>query len=91
MSDNGNIKWEKMLTDVLKEGKLIKRRRLIIGSSIFAFLGLLFMASVFLSQVEKKEPGEKFFADTFVEQSEIEVALISTGTFFDDDLELLIY
>lgn len=85
---DSNIKWDEMLTGVMKEGRAIKKRRLIIRSSLFSFFVLLFTAFVFLQNPEKQNAGE-LIADND-QSNEIEVALISNDA-FDNDLELLIY
>lgn len=89
MPENTNIKWDEMLAGVMKEGKSIKKRRLIIRSSMLSFAVIIFAAFIFLQSPEKKSATD-FFAEN-EKSSEIEVALISNDAFFDNDLELLIY
>lgn len=86
---DSNIKWDEMLDGVMKEGRSIKKRRLIIRSSIFSFAVVILTAFIFLQSPEN-ESAQGLIADND-QSNEIEVALISNDAFFDNDLELLIY
>ncbi|HNW83143.1 MAG TPA: hypothetical protein PKG52_09655 [bacterium] len=86
---DSDIKWDEILNGVMKEGKSIKKRRLIVRSSILSLAVVIFTAFIFLQSPEKKSTGELVAGSD--KSSEIEVALISNDAFFDNDLELLIY
>lgn len=89
MHDDSNIRWDDMLAGVMKEGRAVKKRRLIIRSSLVS-LAVLLAAAYFYLHDPEKDTSQDLFAE--IEQSsEIEVALINSDAFFDNDLELLIY
>lgn len=88
MHDDSSIKWDEMLTGVMKEGRSIRKRRLIIRSSLISIAVLIAAGYLFLQSPEKSD--QDLIAQTD-KSSEIEVALISNDAFFDNDLDLLIY
>lgn len=88
MHDDSSIKWDEMLTGVMKEGRSIRKRRLIIRSSLISLAALIAAGYLFLQNPERSD--QDLIAQTD-KSSEIEVAIISNDAFFDNDLELLIY
>lgn len=89
MHDDSNIRWDDMLTGVMKEGRSIKKRRLIIRSSLVSLAVLLAAGYLFMQEPANNEQQNLIAGRD--RSSEIEVALISNDAFFDNDLELLIY
>lgn len=89
MHDDSNIRWDDMLAGVMNEGRSIKKRRLIIRSSLVSLAAMIAAGYFFLQNPVKEDPSN-LFADTD-KSSEMEVALITNDAFFDNDLELLIY
>lgn len=88
MHDDSSIKWDEMLTGVMKEGRSIKKRRQIIRTSLISLAALITAGYLFLQDPERSD--QDLIAQTD-KSSEIEVAIISNDAFFDNDLELLIY
>ncbi|HRZ78463.1 MAG TPA: hypothetical protein P5044_00520 [bacterium] len=88
MHDDSSIKWDEMLTGVMKEGRSIRKRRQIIRTSLISLAALIAAGYLFLQDPEKSD--QDLIAQTD-KSSEIEVAIISNDAFFDNDLELLIY
>lgn len=88
MHDDSSIKWDEMLTGVMKEGRSIRKRRQIIRTSLISLAALIAAGYLFLQNPERSD--QDLIAQTD-KSSEIEVAIISNDAFFDNDLELLIY
>ena len=82
-------KWEKMYGDIITEGKKIKKRRTIIkslGATAFAItLALTFVFSG-ENRVESVSPDMTAQIETL---DEIEVAMVASDTFFDNDLGVI--
>ncbi len=79
-------KWEKMYSDVITEGKKIKKRRTIIkslGATAFAIMLALTFVFSGESRVESMNPDMTAEVQTV---DELEVAMIASDTFFDNDL-----
>ena len=79
-------KWEKMYSDVIIEGKKIKKRRTIIkslGATAFAIMLALTFVFSGESRVESMNPDMTAEVQTV---DELEVAMIASDTFFDNDL-----
>lgn len=89
--NNENIKWEKMLNDVMSEGKKIKRRNNMIKTFSTISFVILLAASVFLTSYNDKGIDRNDLVATDLSGNEIEVALIAADAFFDEDLEMIIY
>lgn len=89
--NNENIKWEKMLNDVMSEGKKIKRRNNMIKTFSTISFVILLAVSVFLTSYNDKGIDRNDLVATDLSGNEIEVALIAADAFFDEDLEMIIY
>jgi len=89
--NNDNMKWEKMLNDVMVEGKKIKKRNLLIKTFSGISLVILLAVSVFVTNYKDNDISRDDLMATDLSGNEIEVALIAEGAFFDDDLEMIIY
>lgn len=79
-------KWEKMYSDVITEGKKIKKRRTIIkslGATAFAIMLALTFVFSGESKVESVSPEMTAQIETL---DEFEVAMVASDTFFDNDL-----
>jgi len=82
-------KWEKMYSDVVAEGKTIKRKRTLIKSfGATAFVVMLALTFVFSgeSKVESVSPDLTAEVETI---DEIEVAMVVSDAFFDNDLGVI--
>lgn len=82
-------KWGKMYGDIIAEGRKIKRRRTIIKSlGGFVFMILLVLTFVFSgeSKVNSVSPDMTAEIKTI---DELEVAMIASDTFFDNDLGII--
>jgi hypothetical protein len=89
--NNDNMKWEKMLNDVMREGKKIKKRNLLVKTFSGISLVILLAVSVFVTTYKDNDISRDDLMATDLSGNEIEVALIAEGAFFDDDLEMIIY
>lgn len=82
-------KWEKMYSDIISEGRKIKRRRTIIksmGGSVFAIMLALTFVFSGESKVNNVSPDLTAEIETI---DELEVAMIASDTFFDNDLGII--
>jgi hypothetical protein len=89
--NNDNMKWEKMLNDVMVEGKKIKKRNTLVKTFSGISLVILLAVSVFVTNYKDNDISRDDLMATDLNGNEIEVALIAEGAFFDDDLEMIIY
>ena len=89
--NNDNMKWEKMLNDVMVEGKKIKKRNTLVKTFSGISLVILLAVSVFVTTYKDNDISRDDLMATDLSGNEIEVALIAEGAFFDDDLEMIIY
>lgn len=89
--NNDNMKWEKMLNDVMVEGKKIKKRNILVKTFSGISLVILLAVSVFVTTYKDNDISRDDLMATDLSGNEIEVALIAEGAFFDDDLEMIIY
>jgi hypothetical protein len=89
--NNDNMKWEKMLNDVMIEGKKIKKRNTLVKTFSGISLVILLAVSVFVTNYKDNDISRDDLMATDLNGNEIEVALIAEGAFFDDDLEMIIY
>ena len=89
--NNENMKWEKMLNDVISEGKKIKKRNTLLKTfSGISFVTLL-AVSVFVTTYKNNDINRNDLMATDQSGDEIEVALVAADAFFDEDLEMIIY
>jgi hypothetical protein len=82
-------KWEKMYGEIITEGKKIKRRRAVIKSlGATAFAVMLAISLVFSGEkkVESVSPEMTAEVQTI---DEIEVAMVASDAFFDNDLGVI--
>jgi uncharacterized membrane protein YphA (DoxX/SURF4 family) len=82
-------KWEKMYSDILTEGKKIKRRRTVmksLGVSIFAIM--LVLPFVFSGESKVNSVSPDMTAEIEA-MDEFEVAMVASDTFFDNDLGVI--
>lgn len=82
-------KWEKMYGEIITEGRKIKRRRVVIKSlGATAFAVMLAFSFVFSGEnkIENVSPEKTAEVSTI---DEIEVAMVASDSFFDNDLGVI--
>lgn len=91
MNNNENLKWEEMLSAIMVKGKKIKRRNTIIKAAGGLTFGILVAVSVLATTYKYEDFNREDLLAEDLNGNEIEVALVAADTFFDEDLEMLIY
>ncbi|HSW61464.1 MAG TPA: hypothetical protein VLJ60_11730 [bacterium] len=89
--NSDNMKWEKMLKDVMVEGKKIKKRNTLVKTFSGISFVILLAVSVFITTYKDSDINRNDLMATDQFGNEIEVALVAADAFFDEDLEMLIY
>lgn len=82
-------KWEKMYGEIITEGRKIKRNRLIyksLGATAFALVLALSFVFSGENKVENVSPDMTAEVETI---DEIEVAMVASDAFFDNDLGVI--
>lgn len=92
MNGPENNKWEKMLVNIMTEGKRIKKRNTVIKTlSSVTIIMALAVSLIVTNHKNNDDFNREELLSKDLSGNEIEVALIATDAFFDEELEILIY
>ena len=86
---NSEKKWKKMYSDVITEGKKIKKRQTIVKSLGAAAFAIMLALSFVFSGKNKVEDVSPDMTAQIETMDEIEVAMVASDTFFDNDLGVI--